>query len=278
MINDWKEEKYCTEQGYKMNYVLIENAGKPMLVLLHGLMNDWSSWKGIVNALGNDYSYLLIDLPGYGSSAPIKERNFRKYAEIVNELVGELVKEKKKYIGGLSSGASIAVTALQRDPELYSGAILFSPSTKAPKSRLRKLFKRMSKLHILYGCYRLIVKSQIFNIINWKFSCSEISWIEFRARTLRGAYHVTLPTLFDIIEESYTYDTMVTVRKVLTQHHDKHLIIICGERDNFSACDELLGMQEKYNIHAKIIEGAGHVVTFEKPLEIRLILKELISQ
>jgi len=55
-----------------MNFIR-RGFGKPLL-LVHGLGGSWRSWEPILKALAKHREVIAVDLPGFGSSAPLKGR------------------------------------------------------------------------------------------------------------------------------------------------------------------------------------------------------------
>jgi pimeloyl-ACP methyl ester carboxylesterase len=95
----------------------IEKGKGPAIIFIHGLGGNLSHWSKVSNQLSAEYCCIILDLPGYGRSGKITGTNGKDqlqfYADAINEF---LVKKKirKAVLAGHSMGAQVAmISALQ---------------------------------------------------------------------------------------------------------------------------------------------------------------------
>jgi pimeloyl-ACP methyl ester carboxylesterase len=84
--------------------------GKPV-VFLHGLTFDRTSWRPIVEHLGDGLESVLVDLPGHGDTPGPLPATLDEAAERVHELVEALAIESPVLVGHSISGAIALIYA-----------------------------------------------------------------------------------------------------------------------------------------------------------------------
>ncbi|MBE6143212.1 MAG: alpha/beta hydrolase [Erysipelotrichaceae bacterium] len=159
------------------------------IVLLHGWGVDSKYMESLKDLLIEDYSILLIDLPGHGESKLNKEYNMDNY---IDELFYIVTKENIKNLYGIghSFGGKVLSYYSLKYPLL--GGILIAPSTYKPQFSLSKyikiyLYKLLKRMHLkipkfLLGSqdYRLtdgIKRKTFLNVVNFYLSKNELNKI-----------------------------------------------------------------------------------------------------
>lgn len=122
----------------------------PDLILLHGWMNDVSSFWGITEDLKADFTLWLIDLPGFGrSDKPKKPFKVIDYAEIIREFCS-MQKLRQPMLLGHSVGGRIGIKLAATYPDQLSKLILEDAAGIKPKQDYTKplfyLIAKMAKL------------------------------------------------------------------------------------------------------------------------------------
>ncbi len=83
----------------------------PPLVLLHGIGSSRRTWDPVVSALGEDFTVIALDLPGFGDSAPLPahvEPTPAMLAAAAAELLDEL-DVTSPHVAGNSLGGWVAI-------------------------------------------------------------------------------------------------------------------------------------------------------------------------
>jgi pimeloyl-ACP methyl ester carboxylesterase len=95
----------------------IEKGKGPVIIFIHGLGGNLSHWSKVSNQLSAEYRCIMLDLPGYGRSGRITNTTSKDqlqfYADAINEFI---VKKRirKAVLAGHSMGAQVAmISALQ---------------------------------------------------------------------------------------------------------------------------------------------------------------------
>jgi pimeloyl-ACP methyl ester carboxylesterase len=98
-------------------------AGRPTVILLHGVGNNGSMWADLVAALP-DYHCLAPDLPGHGHSRVIGWKSRDESARLVADIIERRASGARAHLVGLSLGGSIALELLSTRPELLDHVIV----------------------------------------------------------------------------------------------------------------------------------------------------------
>ena len=103
-------------------------AGKPALILIHGLGDEADTWRHIFPVLANaGHRVIAPDLPGFGRSVRKSGINVRTQSEAIIRLINETGAanpENPAMLAGSSLGAGIAELVAGKRPELVKGLIL----------------------------------------------------------------------------------------------------------------------------------------------------------
>ncbi|OEE68038.1 2-succinyl-6-hydroxy-2,4-cyclohexadiene-1-carboxylate synthase [Enterovibrio norvegicus FF-33] len=89
---------------------------KHALVFLHGLLGNGKDWQDVIDALGNDFTCLTIDLPGHGESQHIDVAGFDDTCVLIATTI-QYHLHQPFWLIGYSLGARLAMylSAVQRE-------------------------------------------------------------------------------------------------------------------------------------------------------------------
>ncbi len=100
------------------------NAGKPTLVLLHGLVaSTWLNWRLVFGALKDDFHIIAPDLRGHGRSHPGREAFTIEAA--ADDVAGILkaMQVENAIFAGYSLGGAVAQLIWRRHPHIVDGLV-----------------------------------------------------------------------------------------------------------------------------------------------------------
>ena len=100
--------------------------GEPLL-LLHGWAGSWENFEPWIPTLTKRFRVLIPDLPGCHGAPPLQgSHDAAAYADFCHELL-RAVRAGPAHVGGLCSGASIALELAERHPNDVRGLLLHTP-------------------------------------------------------------------------------------------------------------------------------------------------------
>ena len=112
----------------------------PLALLIHGWSSSWFTWTPLLSAIGSRFSYMAVDLPGYGRSpAPRQRPTIAWYADLMAKLIEES-SDRPIVVLGHSMGGQIALTLALRHPMLVERLVLLNPVISGKLSTFINLF------------------------------------------------------------------------------------------------------------------------------------------
>jgi pimeloyl-ACP methyl ester carboxylesterase len=101
-----------------------KGSGKPLL-LIHGFPFHQGLWDGYSDRFADQFRVITVDLPGFGRS-PLLKTPF-SIDDVAETLLRFLVDKSLQdvVIVGHSLGGYVALSMVQRNPELFGGLVLF---------------------------------------------------------------------------------------------------------------------------------------------------------
>jgi pimeloyl-ACP methyl ester carboxylesterase len=112
----------CGEMHFTAGHWPLE-AGRPVLLLLHGAGASSAIWRHQVTGLADRINVLALDLPGHGASGGEGYRDIASYAAAVVRCMDALQLERA-VVGGLSMGGAICQQLLLDHASRFQAAIL----------------------------------------------------------------------------------------------------------------------------------------------------------
>ncbi|HET7385079.1 MAG TPA: alpha/beta fold hydrolase [Nocardioidaceae bacterium] len=125
------EVEHVTIHGHRRAYV---RAGSgPVLLMLHGLACDHTTWLPVLGALARRYTVIAPDLLGHGASAkPRADYSVGGYANAMRDLLTVLGIDKVTVVGH-SFGGGVAMQFAYQFPERTERMILVAPGGLGPE-------------------------------------------------------------------------------------------------------------------------------------------------
>ena len=122
-----------------------ESAGRPVVVLLHGLFGSGGNLQVIAQALASDYRVLLPDLPNHGRSPHTDEVSYPAMAQAVLDWLDELGIEEA-WLAGHSMGGKTAMWLALTAGHRVSGLMVMDMAPVEYPDRFGAIFDAMQAL------------------------------------------------------------------------------------------------------------------------------------
>ncbi|MEH2183612.1 2-succinyl-6-hydroxy-2,4-cyclohexadiene-1-carboxylate synthase [Nostoc sp.] len=119
-----------TLKKYKFNYYLNININKFIIMFLHGFMGNINEFDEAIKFLTEDFSYLILDIPGHGKTEVVGGDEYYKIeptAQAIINLLDEL-KIDKCHLMGYSMGGRLGLYLTLNFPERFIKVVLESAS------------------------------------------------------------------------------------------------------------------------------------------------------
>jgi 2-succinyl-6-hydroxy-2,4-cyclohexadiene-1-carboxylate synthase len=130
-------------ENYHFNYSLTTNTDKHLILFLHGFMGNIHEFDATIKLLADDFSYLILDLPGHGNTQVSGVDNYYtmpKTAEAIISLLDKL-NIPKCFLVGYSMGGRLALYLTLNFSERFYKVILesASPGLATELERLKRV-------------------------------------------------------------------------------------------------------------------------------------------
>lgn len=121
-------------------HVREQGKGRQTALLVHGWSSSWYALSPLLPLLSERYRCVLVDLPGYGDSPPMRQRaTIPLYVELLAELIPEISEGPVVYVGH-SMGGMIGVSMALEHPELIERLVLLCPTISGRLSLFINMF------------------------------------------------------------------------------------------------------------------------------------------
>lgn len=121
-----EHSRYLDVNGARVHY-RVEGKGPP-LVLLHGVMAHLQTWDGWVEQLAEHFTITRIDVPGFGLTGPMNDRDYTPEAALrIFEEVRQQLGMERFSIAGNSLGGFLGWYYAAHQPERVEKLILIDP-------------------------------------------------------------------------------------------------------------------------------------------------------
>ncbi|HUF38576.1 MAG TPA: alpha/beta hydrolase [Anaerolineales bacterium] len=249
-----------TENG--IYYFLSTRPGNPYppVVLIHGAGGSHLSWGAEVRRLTGQDVYAL-DLPGHGKSGGHGEQTLSAYAQKIEAWMDAIPLHRAVFVGH-SMGGGIAVELALRSPHRTAGLVLVSSGAVLP---VRPDLLETSANPATFAGALTILRETAFGP-------------EAGPRLVELALRRLAEIRPSVLHNDYLacagYDASEKVGRIA-----KPSLVICGAEDRLTPLrySQLLASRIE-GAELRVIPGAGHMVTLEKPGELGEILGDFLKK
>lgn len=239
-----------------------ENGDGPPLVILHGLFGSLDNWATMARTLGSDFKAISMDLRNHGNSPHSDDWNYKVMAEDVHETLNQL-KLSKVLMAGHSMGGKTALEFASLFPEMIEKLMVIdiAPRYYAPHHQqiIDALFSvNLNIIHTRKEAEEKISQS-IADSATRQFLLKSLYWKE----TDRLDWKFNLAVIAKNIEivGKKTPEDGKTIQKPV--------LFVKGSKSDYIQLSDEKTIPEMFT-QAKVvtIEGAGHWIHAEKPVEL----------
>lgn len=244
-----------------------QGKGKPAIIFVHGWTNPRTIWVEQIKQFSADYQAVALDLAGSGESG--NKRTAWTMKAFSNDVIAVIDKLKldEVVLVGFSMGAAVVIETANQIPEKVKGVVIVdnmqNPESKLPPqmipvvdSMMMELLNNMSNEKLVAtGFYKTNQEANYERVLSlYPENVSQIGWQE--------ALHGNMKWMNE--------DCIKSLQQLQVPLHAINSDMEPTEVEIF----------RKYvpGFKAKIINGVGHLVFWEKPVEFQRLLNESIQE
>ena len=263
-------------------------AGKgKTIVLLHGLGGNLSHWLPVVESLSDQYHVVAVDFPGYGVSDKVLPDTTKSALQFYAEAVAGLIQKKgwkEVVLAGHSMGGQVAVITALQHPALIDQLVLVAPAGLETFTTQESALLLSASQPAFFARQEEAAIRAGFNANFFEMPREGEELIRYRLR-LRDCPDFT--TYTEVVSGGIKGMLTHPVRDSLSQLRQPVLIVF-GEQDGLIPNRYLHPALKRGDLVAEAardipkskttsIPNAGHLVQFEKPVEVSQAIKNFLQ-
>ncbi|RNL93935.1 alpha/beta hydrolase [Sinomicrobium pectinilyticum] len=159
-----------------------EEGKGPVLVLLHGFLENSGMWKGLMPDLSDKNRVIAIDLLGHGQTGCLGYvHTMEMMAEAVEEVLKHLKVRKSVFIGH-SMGGYVALAFAEKNPDAVKGLVLLNSTARADdETRKQNRDRAIAAVKQNHRNFIRMAVSNLFRPKNRKIFREEINAVKAEA-------------------------------------------------------------------------------------------------
>jgi len=257
-------------------------AGRPVLVLIHGMAGSSATWREVLPALSRDYTVIAPDLLGHGESAkPRHDYSLGAHATLIRDLMVAVGVERATIVGQ-SLGGGVAMQMAYQHPQQCERLVLVSSGGLGPEVswilRLLALPGTEYLMPVLFSSLARGVGNSVsrgLERLGVRAPHAEEEWRSFVSLTepeSRNAFVRTLRAVVDVSGQAVSaHDRLYLAARLPT-------LIIWGRRDPIIPVDHARAAHEAIpGSRLEIFERSGHFPQTEEPLHFVEVLTDFLD-
>lgn len=242
------------------------------LIILHGLFGMLDNWQTFARKMSDTYSVYIIDLRNHGRSAWADEINYPVMADDLFHFMNDKW-IYEAYIMGHSMGGKVAIEFALEHPDYCRKLVSVDMGIKQHYYRHLHIFDALKKLKL----EEFQSRASIFNEL--KKSVKSEAVVHFLMKNIRRNKTrkcFELKMNLDAIINNYD--------QILEPIHgdflyDSPSLFIRGSESDYIVPEDFDEIKEKFSgAEFAEIQGAGHWIHSDKPLELETVVREFLKE
>lgn len=258
-------------------HVRIVGRGSP-LVLLHGFMSSYYSFRFLVPDLSRHFRVISIDLNGFGlTERPTSPDSFQieSQADLVARILGKIGAVPATILGH-SYGAAVASVIALRRPDVVRDLVLVSPASRFDKLPWY-LRIRLGKEILYLRCRRLLSHPDYYRRLSGRAFHVRSAHTEEDADICRGNLLIEglRSTVFGFLEVL----SGKGFRRIPFEDIHQPALVIAGDRDTIIPLEQCQAVASQLPRGClEIFEECGHSAPEEQPEKVIAAIRRFHAQ
>lgn len=241
------------------------------IILIHGFPYDQTMWEDQIELLKDNYFCVAYDVRGLGeSSVGDGQYTMEAYVDDLLSIIYEL-KLNKPILCGLSMGGYIALRAVEKEQNLFSGLILCDTKSEADDDSAK--LKRAAGINqIDTGNFKSFIESFVTNCFAEE---APVEMEEIFLSTLsKSQKNNPLGVKGALIAIMSRTDTTLFLPKIKLP-----TLVLCGSFDRLTPPTIMRSLAERIpNSEFAVIPRAGHMTPLENPKSVNDLITGFLKR
>jgi 3-oxoadipate enol-lactonase len=241
------------------------------ILFLNGLTQSTIAWEFTLQALGNNYHIILMDLVLQGkSSVSPQHRSFDAHAQDVFGLINTIIR-KPVTVVGISYGSLVAQHLAVNYPSIIDKLVLIS--SFAHKTPLYKSIELSWKNALKMGGYELLLDVMLPYVLGQSYFDNPFIPIDV-LKNMRKDLQPDPASILKLMQATEERADYLNELKQITAS----TLIIQGRNDLLFPVYCANAIHESIpNSKLKIIEQCGHTINLEAPQKLAHLIKDFVA-
>ncbi len=256
---------YAMHGADRIHYVTV-GQGEHTFVLVHGWSCNLGFWREQIAALADNARLVLIDLPGHGrSDKPQADYTMDFFADAVLAVLADAKVEKATFIGH-SMGKAVICRVFKQAPEKVAALVSVDGLLRRPQGAPGQTEAMVAQFHSPH--YREVAKGFVrsfFPIPGTEALCAEVT-----AEVLKTPQNVMASAMAGMLNEDHPDWDLKQV--------NVPVLVINARSPMWNADYESYVHSLSPQADYRVMDGVGHWLMLEKPVEFNTTLTELLQK
>ena len=254
------------------------------IIMIHGFRGTHHGLKKIVEQLP-EYRIIVPDMPGFGESSPLDQpHDIDGYVAFLKEFIAALKLKSPPVLLGHSFGSIITSHFAARYPHMITKLILVNPISAPALEGPRGVMTRLAIAYYWLG--KKLPQSASTKWLSAKpiIKIMSVTMAKSKDRATRAFIHDQHLQHFstfadrDVLSQAFRTSVSNDVSHVADALRVPTLLI-AGELDDITTIKKQRELQAKIpSSQLHIIDGVGHLIHYEKPVEAATAIRTFLQQ
>lgn len=250
----------------RIHYQIFGEDSSPKLVFLHGIMGQGRNWLSIAKKFSKNFQCLILDQRGHGQSFhPEKGFELGDFSKDLSDLLDHLGWKEPIYLVGHSMGGRVALTFANQHPDRVKKLVIVDIG---PSANWDSMAAILEKLDFVPTPFTSRQQAREFMEQNFMARFPNKMVMEFFYSNLverdgQWDWIFSKPMIRQTLEVSRYKDYWSEFKNLKMPT----LYIRGGESKDLKESEFIEVLRNNPNIQGWTVEGAGHWVHAEKPME-----------
>jgi len=234
--------------------------GEPVIIL-HGLFGMLDNWQTFGKKLAEHYQVFLVDQRDHGKSPHTSDFNYKLLADDLKDFIDQQELEKVKLIGHSMGGKTIMQFAMDY-PDLIEKMIVVDIGVKQYKGGHEKIIEALQSIPVDTIASRSVADDILSKSI--QDQGVRLFLMKNLTRNPEGGYRWKMN--LDLLDNNYTE---IMGWNLLDTYSQVPSLFVSGGRSGYILEKDHVGIFNVFpNADIQTVDGAGHWIHAEKPLEL----------